>query len=495
MRHIYRNDVFTMTLRVYDLEGGGGSFDLGFGKIKDAVHAAAKAELDGLKQELKDASGLTAVEQEFEALKADLQKQWNEFRDGVKKGLFEAFGFQMPEEERPVENTESTEKPEDASKTTVNRIKFQNNSPLPNVPEKHMRAVSATLSRMQEVAETRQDELRYVADASRKYGIPEAYLMAVIARESNWDSKAMNGGLGGAVGLGQIIPSTRDLLLKGHKELKDRASKISGDPRLNAEWNAHAAAALIKDNARTLKLDVQDSKNWVVLSVAYHDGSTQAQQFMRGSNLKMVSGYKGYQKRFDINVHDDASYTQFVRSLAEEYSWAAQAVDAGLKDGGLREIEVMDLGPDFIPFESAGFSISKSDVKRGDLPYKPGRFGENRGDHIHEGVDIANIKEGAPIVLSQGATLLRKAYEADGAGHHAVVRLDSGKTFKFFHLQTASLLQPGQHYEPGTVMGRVGNTGHSSGTHIHFEEEGADGKALDPTAYFSALPQKGEVVG
>ncbi len=494
MRHIYRNDVFELTMRIYNVEGPSGSFDLGFGEIKDAVHAAAKAELDGLKQDLKDASGLTAIEKEFADLKADLLTQWNQFRDDVKKGLFEAFGFQMPEEEAP---TLDAQKPadEDTSKTTVNRIQFRNESPLPNVPEKHMRAVSATLDRMREVAKTHQDELRYVADASRKYDIPEAYLMAVIARESNWHSEAMNGGLKGAVGLGQIIPSTRDLLLKNHKELRDRAAKISGDPRLNPEWNAHAAAALIKDNARTLKLNVQDSKNWVALSVAYHDGSTQAQHFMRGGNLKMVDGYKGYQKRFDIDVHDDASYTQFVRSLAEEYSWAAQSVEAGLNDGGLREIEVMDLGPDFISFDAAGFAIPKSDLKSGDLPYKTGRFGEDRGSHIHEGVDIANIKEGAPIVLNQGATLLRKAYEPDGAGYHAVVRLDSGNTFKFFHLQNASLLQVGQHYEPGTVMGRVGNTGHSSGTHIHFEEEGADGKALDPTAYFSTLPQKEEVVG
>jgi murein DD-endopeptidase MepM/ murein hydrolase activator NlpD len=82
-----------------------------------------------------------------------------------------------------------------------------------------------------------------------------------------------------------------------------------------------------------------------------------------------------------------------------------------------------------------------------------------------------------------------------GAGHYVVLRLDSGKTVKFFHLQQGSVFKVGQTYPEGTVVGRVGHTGGPIATHIHFEEEGAGGKALDPTAYFADLPNKQDVVG
>jgi murein DD-endopeptidase MepM/ murein hydrolase activator NlpD len=98
------------------------------------------------------------------------------------------------------------------------------------------------------------------------------------------------------------------------------------------------------------------------------------------------------------------------------------------------------------------------------------RFGADRGDHAHQGQDLA-AAEGTPIVSPRGGVVQHVAYQASSAGHYAVLDGDAeDRHYVFMHMQTGSVaVRQGQRVRIGQMIGRVGSTGHSTGPHLHFE--------------------------
>ena len=113
------------------------------------------------------------------------------------------------------------------------------------------------------------------------------------------------------------------------------------------------------------------------------------------------------------------------------------------------------------------------------------RFGAPRTGHIHQGQDVA-AAEGTPLVAPKAGTIHWRAYQAGGAGYYLVLDAD-GEDFMyvFMHLRQGSLLvSKGDHVAAGQQIAQVGNTGSSSGPHLHFEVwQGAwygGGHPIDP---------------
>ena len=97
------------------------------------------------------------------------------------------------------------------------------------------------------------------------------------------------------------------------------------------------------------------------------------------------------------------------------------------------------------------------------------RFGDDRGDHIHQGQDIL-AAEGTPVVAPRAGVVFWKAYQSGGAGHYLVIRGDDGRDYVFMHLVAGSeLVAKGDPVTAGQQIGQVGNTGDSRGAHLHFE--------------------------
>ena len=101
---------------------------------------------------------------------------------------------------------------------------------------------------------------------------------------------------------------------------------------------------------------------------------------------------------------------------------------------------------------------------------KDSRFGAKRSGHRHQGQDIA-AAEGVPVVAPFAGTVEYVRFQRKGAGWYIVLDGDGeDRDYVFMHLRRGSILvTPAQQVTAGQQIAEVGNTGRSSGAHLHFE--------------------------
>lgn len=97
----------------------------------------------------------------------------------------------------------------------------------------------------------------------------------------------------------------------------------------------------------------------------------------------------------------------------------------------------------------------------------------------HQGVDIA-AAPGQPVRASADGIVMR-AGNIGGLGNAIFVAHGFGITTRYGHLSKIEV-RPGQRVKRGDVIGRVGNTGRSTGYHLHYEVR-QDGDPVNPLVY------------
>jgi murein DD-endopeptidase MepM/ murein hydrolase activator NlpD len=101
------------------------------------------------------------------------------------------------------------------------------------------------------------------------------------------------------------------------------------------------------------------------------------------------------------------------------------------------------------------------------------------GHGNHQGVDIA-AAPGQPVRASADGIVMR-AGNIGGLGNAIFVAHGYGITTRYGHLSKVEV-RPGQRVKRGDVIGRVGNTGRSTGYHLHYEVR-QDGEPVNPLVY------------
>jgi murein DD-endopeptidase MepM/ murein hydrolase activator NlpD len=96
------------------------------------------------------------------------------------------------------------------------------------------------------------------------------------------------------------------------------------------------------------------------------------------------------------------------------------------------------------------------------------RFGAPRGDHTHQGQDVA-AAHGTKLVAVHDGKVAYIQYQAGGAGHYVVIHGDDRSDSVYMHLPVRSNLNLGARVRAGEQIGQVGCTGSCTGPHLHFE--------------------------
>lgn len=97
---------------------------------------------------------------------------------------------------------------------------------------------------------------------------------------------------------------------------------------------------------------------------------------------------------------------------------------------------------------------------------------KSQGIHGYNAVDIAS-KPGATVVAAaSGKVIVSKGSGWNGGyGNYVVIEHSNGVQTLYAHMQSVSV-KSGQWVGQGDVIGSVGNTGKSTGPHLHFEVRG-----------------------
>ncbi len=97
----------------------------------------------------------------------------------------------------------------------------------------------------------------------------------------------------------------------------------------------------------------------------------------------------------------------------------------------------------------------------------------------HKGIDLA-APAGNSVLAAQSGTVVESSYHSL-SGNYIVLQHDNGMMTRYHHL-SASKVSVGDTVKTGDTIGLSGNTGVSTGAHLHFELH-IDGVAVDPLKY------------
>jgi murein DD-endopeptidase MepM/ murein hydrolase activator NlpD len=98
---------------------------------------------------------------------------------------------------------------------------------------------------------------------------------------------------------------------------------------------------------------------------------------------------------------------------------------------------------------------------------------------MHPGIDFL-APTGYPVRATAGGTVVTADY-AGGYGNMVEIDHGNGVTTRYGHL-SAILVRVGQIVPKGALIGRIGSTGRSTGSHLHYEVR-LDGTPVNPLAY------------
>ncbi|MEA2560818.1 MAG: hypothetical protein QOH06_2322 [Acidobacteriota bacterium] len=109
--------------------------------------------------------------------------------------------------------------------------------------------------------------------------------------------------------------------------------------------------------------------------------------------------------------------------------------------------------------------------------YRSDPVTHGRGDH--QGLDIAGAP-GQPVRATADGIVMR-AGMIGGLGKAIYLAHGYGVTTRYGHMSKVEV-RPGQRVKRGDIIGRVGNTGRSTGYHLHYEVR-QDGQPVNPLVY------------
>ncbi|MET3505629.1 phage tail tape measure protein [Halalkalibacter oceani] len=271
----------------------------------------------------------------------------------------------------------------------------------------------------------------YINKAAAQYGIDPNLIAAVIQTESNFNSNARSSA--GAQGLMQLMPATA----------RELGVTNINDP----EQNIMAGTKYLAQQLERFSGDIEKAL------AAYNAGPGNVQKWVN-------NGQWG-----NIPFKETRNY---IPKVLNEYG------------------------------KFNNNSSSTSGVSNDVASYYLNNFRQTsqfgmRNGRMHNGIDLAPMergKQGDPIKALMGGVVKSVGYQKDGAGYYITLEHMDGSVTKYFHLMEMPSLKVGQQVQGGQQIGKLGNTGRSSGAHLHLEYL-QNGKAVNPLPVLQQIAQGG----
>lgn len=143
------------------------------------------------------------------------------------------------------------------------------------------------------------------------------------------------------------------------------------------------------------------------------------------------------------------------------------------------EIEIETIAPKK-PLVSNSNQYADNSKSSGGYYIRPLKCGiQTQGRHDKYAVDLACGKIGTPIYAAASGEVIFAKYGWNGAYGNLIIIVHPNGTQTFYAHQSKFAVSQGDHVSQGQIIGYVGNTGRSTGPHLHFEVRGAKNPGFD----------------
>jgi murein DD-endopeptidase MepM/ murein hydrolase activator NlpD len=115
-------------------------------------------------------------------------------------------------------------------------------------------------------------------------------------------------------------------------------------------------------------------------------------------------------------------------------------------------------------------------------------FGQNENPfsgqyYIHKGIDLSTYRQGDAIVATADGQVVTIDNDAEGFGNYVIIKHKHGYYTRYAHMLSFRV-NVGQRVQQGETIGYIGNTGLSTGPHVHYEVHiGSD--VVDPYKFIN----------
>lgn len=129
---------------------------------------------------------------------------------------------------------------------------------------------------------------------------------------------------------------------------------------------------------------------------------------------------------------------------------------------------------------------------RGGIGHVSMPFGQNMHPitgqwYIHKGLDLSTWRSGDPIVATANGQVVSVGYDFS-FGNFVIIKHKHGIYTRYCHMQTARV-KKGEFVSQRQIIGTIGNTGITTGPHLHYEIHiGSD--VVDPAKYVNVKLSK-----
>jgi len=293
------------------------------------------------------------------------------------------------------------------------------------------------------------------------------------------------------------------LVIAGAASAPILASSYPGAiPQALAEFTPPSAVAVTLDPSIGVDTQVSDKPRDQVIAYAAQKGDTLkkiADQFgVSIDTIKWANDLKGDALSIDqeLKIPPVTGIVYKVRegdtiySIAKKYRTEAQKiVNFPFNDFSDPETFALNIGqtlivPDGVqpeaPVVPTKFTPSVFAGGTGQLSWPTSGAITQYPSWYHMALDIANPS--APgIASADNGIVIFAEYSRYGYGDHVMVDHGGGIVTLYGHMQ-AIYVKPGDKVTKGQIIGKMGSTGRSSGTHLHFEVR-KNGAPVDPRSY------------